>query len=100
VVRNNGSAVWLPTTARTGAVHFGIHLFDQNGILLDLDYYRENLTPGEGREILPGETVEFETEVPLPPAGKYILQCDLVSEAVCWFEHQGAPIIRRSIEVV
>ena len=98
--KNNGSVVWLPTTARIGAVHFGIHLFDEKGILLDLDYYRHNLTPGEGREILPGETIEFETEIPLPPAGKYILQCDLVSEAVCWFEHQGAPIIRRAVEVV
>jgi hypothetical protein len=99
VVRNNGSAVWLPTTARIGAVHFGLHLFDRNGILIDLDYYRHNLTPGEGREILPGETVEFSAEVPLPPAGRYILQCDLVSEAVCWFEHNGAPIIRRQVEV-
>jgi SAM-dependent methyltransferase len=100
VARNTGSAIWLPTTARIGAVHFGLHLFDRNGILLDLDYYRHDLTPGEGREILPGETIRFEAEVPLPQAGAYILQCDLVSEAICWFEHQGAPIIRRSIEVV
>ena len=100
VAKNSGTTVWLPTTARVGAVHFGIHLFDENGVLLDLDYYRHDLTPGAGREILPGETVEFNAEVPLPPAGKYILQCDLVSEAVCWFEHNGARIIRLPVEVV
>lgn len=100
VARNNGSTVWLPTTARIGAVHFGVHLFDQTGHLLDLDYFRQNLTPGEGREILPGETIEFDSEVPMPPPGEYILQCDLVSEAVCWFEHNGSPTVRFRIEVI
>jgi len=100
VVKNTGSTVWLPTTARVGAVHFGVHLFDEKGILLDLDYFRENLTPGAGREILPGETIELATKVPMPRAGKYILQFDLVSEAVCWFEHNGSPTVRQSIEVI
>ncbi|HJU56678.1 MAG TPA: methyltransferase domain-containing protein [Pyrinomonadaceae bacterium] len=100
VVRNTGTTVWLPTTARVGAVHFGVHLFNERGELLDLDYFRENLTPGEGREILPGETVEIATEVPAPAAGKYIFQCDLVSEAVCWFEHNGSPTVRLKVEVM
>ncbi|MDT4896046.1 MAG: hypothetical protein QOH25_1123 [Acidobacteriota bacterium] len=100
VAKNSGSLVWLPTTARVGAVHFGVHLFDEAGILLDLDYYRHDLSPGEGRAILPGETIEFDAEVPLPPAGRYILQCDLVSEAVCWFEHNGSPTVRLKVEVV
>jgi hypothetical protein len=100
VVKNSGSAVWLPTTARVGAVHFGVHLFDAEGKLLNLDYFRENLTPGEGREIYPGETIELKTAVPMPAAGKYILQFDLVSEAVCWFEHNGAPTVRATIDVV
>lgn len=99
-VKNIGSTVWLPTTARVGAVHFGIHLFDEKGLLLDLDYFRHNLTPGEGREILPGEAVEITAEVPIPEAGTYILQCDLVSEAICWFEHNGSTTVRLKIEVV
>lgn len=99
-VKNIGSTVWLPTTARVGAVHFGIHLFDEKGILLDLDYFRHNLTPGEGREILPGEAVEITAEVPMPGAGTYILQCDLVSEAICWFEHNGSTTVRLKIAVV
>ncbi len=81
-------------------MHFGVHLFNERGELLDLDYFRENLTPGEGREILPGETVEIATEVPAPAAGKYIFQCDLVSEAVCWFEHNGSPTVRLKVEVI
>jgi SAM-dependent methyltransferase len=100
VVKNTGSTVWLPTTARVGAVHFGIHLFDQEGKLIDLDYFRQNLTPGEGREILPGETVAIATEVPMPATGKYTLQFDLVSEAVCWFEHNGSETVRLKVEVV
>ncbi|HKQ50866.1 MAG TPA: class I SAM-dependent methyltransferase [Pyrinomonadaceae bacterium] len=100
VVRNAGTAVWLPTTARVGAVHFGVHLFNERGELLDLDYFRERLTPGEGRAVMPGESVELAAEVPAPAAGNYTLQCDLVSEAVCWFEHNGSPTVRFAVEVV
>lgn len=100
VARNSGTNVWLPTNARVGAVRFGVHLFDERNELLDLDYFRETLTPGEGRAIPPGETVEIVAEVPAPAPGKYVLQCDLVSEAVCWFEHNGSPTVRFQVEVI
>lgn len=128
IVKNSGSSVWLPTRpdetrskwkddvragfrkllrmrpiplpAHLGSVRFGIQLFDRQGSLLDIDYFRQSLTPGDGREILPGETVEFAAEVVMPSAGKYILQCDLVSEMVCWFEHNGSPTVRLEIDVV
>jgi hypothetical protein len=127
VVKNTGSAIWLPTPEatqpwwkvgfltrlgrrphmgpdrvppRVGGVRFGIQLFDDKGVLLDIDYFRYHLTPGRGREILPGETVEFAAEVPMLRAGTYILQCDLVSEGVCWFEHNGAPLVRLQVEVI
>ena len=100
VVTNNGANVWLPTTSRVGAVRFGVHLFDEKGILIDLDYFRQDLTPGEGREILPGEVVEITADVPMPSTGRYVLQFDLVSEAVCWFEHNGSPTVRFEVEVV
>lgn len=89
---NNGTAIWLTGNARAGIVRFGIHLFDANGKLIDLDYFRHNL-PVDG-PVLPGETVEFVTEVPMPGPGKYVLQCDLVSEGVCWFEHNGSRTVR------
>jgi glycosyltransferase involved in cell wall biosynthesis/SAM-dependent methyltransferase len=89
---NNGSAIWLTGNARVGIVRFGIHLFDANGKLIDLDYFRHNL-PAVA-PILPGETVEFIAEVPMPGPGKHLLQCDLVSEGVCWFEHNGSRTVR------
>ena len=92
VARNSGSAVWLPSDARVGAVRFGVHLFDSSGKLIDLDYYRDSL-PG-GREIKPDESAEFAAEVPMPTAGEFILQCDLVSESVCWFEHNGSHTVK------
>jgi glycosyltransferase involved in cell wall biosynthesis/SAM-dependent methyltransferase len=89
VARNTGSTSWLPSTARVGAVRFGIHLFDTNEKLIDLDYFRQRLTDDE-RQIMSGETVELTAEVSLPGVGTHVLQCDLVSEGVCWFEHNGS----------
>ncbi len=98
--KNTGTNVWLPSTARVGAVRFGIHLFDDEGSLLDLDYFRHDLTSGVVREIQPGEIITFVAEVPMPGAGRYSLQCDLVSEKVCWFEHNGARTMTLNVEVV
>jgi SAM-dependent methyltransferase len=130
VVKNVGSAAWLPTPQepqpgrasallarlrrrfreppmrvaspappRVGGVRLGVQLFDDRGELSEIDYYRHHLTPGEGREIAPGETVEFTADVPMPRAGRYTLQCDLVSEMVGWFEHNGSQTARLNVEV-
>jgi ubiquinone/menaquinone biosynthesis C-methylase UbiE len=125
-VKNTGRGVWLPTPEaplpwwkrgvlarlgrrphmgpdrvppRAGGVRFGIQLLNDQAQLLDIDYFRYHLTPGEGREIHPGEKIEFAIEVPMLRMGKYILQCDLVSEAVCWFERTGSPPLLLTIEV-
>jgi ubiquinone/menaquinone biosynthesis C-methylase UbiE len=100
--KNSGENVWLPAGARTGAVHFGVHLFDENGVLLNLDYFvHHNLKANGVSAIQPGEIVEFETAVPAPAEqGQYILECDLVSQAVCWFQHNGAATVRFNVEVV
>jgi len=99
VAKNTGGAVWLPSDARVGAVRFGVHLFDADGKLIDLDYFRRNLAE-PGRRIIPGESVEFAAEVPLPSRGKHVLQCDLVSEGVCWFEHNGSHTVTLTVEVM
>ena len=98
--KNTGSNSWLPATARVGTVRFGIHLLDDEGRLLDLDYFRHDLTADAGREIQTGEIITFKAHVPMPESGKYRLQCDLVSEAVCWFEHNGARPVTLKVEVV
>jgi SAM-dependent methyltransferase len=96
IAKNSGTAVWLPSDARFGAVRFGIHLFDTRGKLIDLDYFRLALPGGE---VMPGEIVEFAAEVPLPSMGRHVLQCDLVSEGVSWFEHNGSCTVTLTIEV-
>ncbi|HXQ74074.1 MAG TPA: hypothetical protein VN844_26460, partial [Pyrinomonadaceae bacterium] len=98
-VRNTGTATWLPGTARVGAVRFGVHLFDEAGTLLDLDYYRKDFSTAEEPNLGPGDSAEFVAKVPMPKQGVYQLQCDLVSEGVCWFEHNGSPTVRLRIEV-
>jgi glycosyltransferase involved in cell wall biosynthesis/SAM-dependent methyltransferase len=98
VATNSGSTAWLLRDARVGLVRFGIHLFTSEGKLIDLDYYRQDL-PNGNREMMPGETTEFTAQVPLPAIGTYLLQCDLVSENVCWFEHNGSATVKLTVNV-
>lgn len=95
---NSGTTVWLVDEARVGLVRFGVHLFTADGKLIDLDYFRKNV-PSEKREMMPGETVEFVAEVPLQSTGTCVLQCDLVSESVCWFEHNGSTTVMLTVDV-
>lgn len=126
-VANTGRAVWLPTPEkprpwwqrgllthvgrqphmgpdrvppRVGGVRLGIQLLDASGELLDIDYFRYHLTPNNGREIQPGDKVELTIAVPMLYKGTYILQCDLVSEHVCWFERTGTAPRRLTVTVV
>lgn len=100
VVTNSGRATWLPRNAPRGAVLLGCRLFDASGALLNVDYFRHPLTPGEGRSIAPGETVTVDMSVPLPGKGRYILEWDLVSESVGWFSAVGLVPARVQIDVI
>jgi SAM-dependent methyltransferase len=126
VAKNTGTSVWLPTPEadrpwwqkgilrrfgrrphmgpdrvppRVGGVRFAIQLLDENAKLLDIDYFRFHLTLREGRAIQPGETIELHVKVPMPPAGTYLLECNMVSEGVCWFDCGGVPV-RLPIKVI
>jgi SAM-dependent methyltransferase len=100
-VNNNGGAIWLPASAKIGAVKLGVHLLDQDGKGLDHDYYRQHLTPDPGRRVGIGETVTMEFQIPLPHArGRYFLEFDLVSEGVAWFETNGCHPVRVAIHVI
>lgn len=93
-IRNTGGAIWLPSTRRVGAVRLGCHLLSVDGQCLDYDFYRVDLAPAARREILPDETIELEFMTPPLPAGRYLLEFDLVSEHVCWFVDTGLQPIR------
>jgi len=99
VVTNSGRATWLPRSSTRGGVLLGCHLLDASGHMLNLDYFRHALTPGDGRPIAPGETVTLDISMPLPGKGSYILDWDLVSESVSWFSSIGLTPVRVKIEV-
>lgn len=119
VVTNIGTAVWLPSTGanestpasifdergnlikenlQRGAVHLGSHLFDGQGRLLERDYSRHLLTE-DARPVKPGDVVSFKTTLAAPKQGGYVLEFDLVSEWVCWFEANGSKTVRLEFEV-
>ena len=96
---NTGTTRWLPSDAPLGPVLLGIHLLDGGGKYLDRDYARVPLPHGTGAGIASGEsvTLTFDLAAPTEP-GSYQLEFDLVAEHVAWFEMNGVPTIRRSVE--
>lgn len=99
-VTNNSSLIWLPRSAGLGAVLLGCHVYDSSGKIFHHSYHWEILTPGDGRPIMPNETVEFEVKPPPLPKGSYILEFDMISNDVCWFALNGSPTVRVAANVV
>jgi SAM-dependent methyltransferase len=85
-VLNVGTASWLPGTTPVGGVNLGVHLRSHDGRPLDVDFGRAVLEHATA----PGEehTVAFVLDPPSP--GDYLLEFDLVSEGVAWFEMNGS----------
>jgi SAM-dependent methyltransferase len=81
-VQNVGTAAWLPGPTPVGGVNLGVHLRLLDGRPLNVDFARIPLERGTA----PGgdQTVDFSLEPPAP--GDYLLEFDLVSEGVAWFE--------------
>jgi ubiquinone/menaquinone biosynthesis C-methylase UbiE len=99
-VRNDGQAIWLPASARAGAVYLGCHLTDISTGLRRTDYCRAPLTPSPGTPIHPGQMVQVDLIGPGLPPGRYEIEFDLVSEWVCWFAQIGGQTPRFRIEVL
>jgi hypothetical protein len=86
-VSNVGKAKWLHENFKeTGVIKLGMHLYDRNKELVDLDFFR---SPFE-KDILPGEKIMKKVSVLLPNSGEYYLGLDLVCEHICWFENVGS----------
>jgi ubiquinone/menaquinone biosynthesis C-methylase UbiE len=99
-IKNISPAIWLPTNADKGAVHLGCHLLDRQGKMIARDFFRQKLSPGSGRQILPKESITVQTVIPSPSRGDYILEFDLVAEGVCWFAENGSETVPVSVTVV
>ena len=86
-IENTGSARWLVENIQDiGVVKIGVHLYDGDDRLLNLDFSRHLLE----RAIEPGETVEQVLAIRLAEPGTFRLTIDLVSEGICWFENIGS----------
>lgn len=93
-VTNIGPATWLHQNSEIfGVVRVAAHLFDGRGTLLDLDFYRQELSG----PVTPGQTIRIMTHVRMPATGQYRLAFDLVAEGVTWFENVGS--LARSVAV-
>jgi SAM-dependent methyltransferase len=97
-ITNAGSVTWKARGRRFGGqVTFGLKVCDAGGAVLREDLGRTPLP----RDIAPDEEIEIEMTVAgLLPTGHYGLRYDMVVEGVTWFEFQGSPCARRSLEVI
>jgi SAM-dependent methyltransferase len=99
-ITNNSSSKWLSRSAGLGAVLLGCHVRRADGSMFRESYHWEPLTAGEGRDVLPGETVEVEVVMPGLPRGQHILEFDLVSNDVCWFAINGSEVVRVTAQIL
>ena len=85
-VHNVGTGTWLPGFTRVGGVNLGVHLRLGDGRPHNVDFARLVIH----KETPPGGagTIDFALEP--PPPGDYLLEFDLVSEGVGWFEMNGS----------
>jgi hypothetical protein len=96
---NTGLARWLregePETGR-GAVHLAAHLLSADEEPLSW-YHAGAYLPSD---IAPGESALIEITLRAPDvAGEYLLEFDMVSEHLAWFEDLGSKVLRRSLPV-
>jgi SAM-dependent methyltransferase len=85
-VQNVGTAMWLPGSTPIGGVNLGVHLRSRDGGPLKVDFARLVLA----NETPPGGTERIDFALEPPPRGDYLLEFDLVSEGVAWFEINGS----------
>lgn len=93
VVTNTGSSTWLPSMRGVGSVNLGVHLYGQDGSLLDADYARGAVSDSITE---PGDRRHVRFIVPLPEVESFTLSLDLVAEGVTWFETVGGRVAKFS----
>jgi hypothetical protein len=73
-----------------------LKICDLEGNVLREDLGRTSLP----RDVAPGEEIEIDMTVAgVPESGRFELRYDMVVEGVTWFEFQGSPCLRRTLEV-
>ena len=94
-VQNVGTVIWLPGATPPGGVNLGVHLRARDGRPISVDFARialEDVTS-------PGEIRSVEFTIASPEPGAYLLEFDLVSEGVAWFEMNASPTVTVALGV-
>lgn len=98
-VQNTGYARWLQKgdeATDRGAVHLAAHLLNKDDKVLSWYHAGAFLS----NEVMPGESVSLEIAVRAPETlGTYVLEFDMVSEHVTWFEDYGSATLRHKLIV-
>jgi len=94
-VQNVGSVVWLPGDTPIGGVNLGVHLRTRGGSPLAVDFARVRLRGSTG----PGEMQAVSFSLRPPDPGEYLLEFDLVSEGIGWFEMNGSATVSVALTV-
>jgi tRNA (mo5U34)-methyltransferase len=99
LAENTGHARWLRgSEAGTdkGAIHLAAHLLDKDEEPISR-YYAGAFLPND---IAPGQAVEIEIVLRAPDSpGDYLVEFDLVSENLAWFEDLGLVVLRHNLSV-
>ncbi len=86
-VTNLGFSKWLHQNIQEiGVVKIGVHLYDLNGRLLELDFARCPLD----EDVMPGQAITRKFAVTFTQPDSYRLAVDLVAEQIVWFENLGS----------
>lgn len=100
-VHNSGTSNWLGKSARVGAVHAGVHLYDARGVLVAHGYHVHYGLGGTDPDapIAPGDTRRLRIDMPSPAPGDYLIEVDLVSAGIAWFAECGTTPVRLPLAV-
>lgn len=97
-VENIGIAKWLAPRERgtNGAVFLGLHILDKDEEFLAWDYAREPIK----EDMEPGDRIclQIVCQAPATP-GSYLIEFDLVSERITWFEDLGSSTLIQELIV-
>src|SRR5256885_1169150 len=98
-LHNSGYARWLSGTkgvTKKGEVHLVAHLLSEDEQPISW-YHAGAFLP---HDVPPNESVEVEIALRAPDsAGNYLLQFDMVSEHLAWFEDLGSQVLKHELVV-
>jgi SAM-dependent methyltransferase len=95
-VTNASTAVWRHDLTAGRFLTVANHWLREDGTTALHDDGRVRLP----RTLAPGESVDVALPVTTPAeAGRYLVEVDMVQEAVCWFAQKGSPTARASMVV-